>query len=53
MNPVIKKEDYKSYIANYKGSKDEEEDFIDFYKEFKGDMTHILEHIIGSDNSDT
>ena len=51
-HPEITKDDFTSYIEKFKGSKQEEEDLIKFYKDYKGNVTKILEHIIASDGSD-
>ena len=51
INPEINKSDYKSFIANYVGSEEEQNDLIEFYDKYEGDMTGILEHIIASENS--
>lgn len=52
MHPDITKDDVKDYAARYKGSEDEQEDLLDFYEEKEGDLTHILECIIASENTD-
>ena len=52
LHPEITKSDYKSYIATFKGSKQEEEDLLNFYKSQKGDIKGLLENIIASTNDD-
>ena len=48
----ISAEDIDSFATRYKGSADEEEDLVNFYEEFGGDLTKVLEHIPCSDNDD-
>jgi len=48
----VSKKDVKSYLATYKGSKEEEADLVAFYEEYGGDLTYILECIIGSESED-
>ena len=45
-------EDIDDFATRYKNSKDEEEDLIDFYENYDGDLTKILEWIPLSENSD-
>ena len=51
-HPEISKDDVTTYTNKYKGSKDEEQDLIKFYKNYHGNVTKILEHIIASETSD-
>ena len=52
MHPEITKEDYKSFAETYYGSPEERQDLIQYYEEFEGDMTKILEFIMCSRNED-
>ena len=52
INPEITTKDYDSYIARYRKSKEEEDDLINFYVDYEGDMKGLLENIIASENSD-
>lgn len=52
MHPEITKHDVRSFADRYRHSKDEEEDLIGYYQEHSGDITHILEEIICSENGD-
>jgi DnaJ family protein C protein 9 len=52
LHPEISKDDFTSYTDKFKGSAEEEEDLIKFYKDYKGNMKPILEHIIASEASD-
>lgn len=45
-------EDISTFATTYKGSTAEEEDLINFYRDFKGDMTQILMYIPLSEASD-
>ena len=45
-------EDIDDFATRYRNSKDEEEDLIDFYENYEGDLTKILEWIPLSENSD-
>jgi len=45
-------EDIEAFENGYKNSKDEEQDIINTYKKLKGDITHILDYIIGSEEED-
>ena len=44
--------DIKSFAERYRGSEEEEEDLIDYYERWEGDMTGILEEIPCSENED-
>ncbi|GAW82353.1 DnaJ domain containing protein [Plasmodium gonderi] len=48
----IKVEDILNYEKKYKNSQDEKEDLIQFYNKFNGNLTHILEYIPFSEESD-
>ena len=52
VNPEISKKDYKSYVATFRGSKQEEDDLIEFYEKYDGNMKGLLENIIASRNED-
>ena len=52
LHPEITKDDFKSYIKNFKNSDTEKSDLIAFYKQSKGDMRGLLENIIASENED-
>lgn len=52
MHPEITKEDVKSFTERYRGSDEEAEDLIDFYEEYEGDISGILECIMCSNNED-
>lgn len=45
-------DDIDDFATRYKNSSDEQEDLINFYEEFEGDVTKILEWIPLSTNSD-
>ena len=53
MHPQLQKEDIRTFAQRYRNTKDEEEDLLDFYEDNEGDLTHILEEIICSENEDT
>ncbi|KJP89963.1 hypothetical protein AK88_00419 [Plasmodium fragile] len=48
----IKVEDILNYEKKYKNSSDEKEDLIEFYNKYNGNLTHILEYIPFSEESD-
>ncbi|VWU52039.1 DnaJ protein, putative [Hepatocystis sp. ex Piliocolobus tephrosceles] len=48
----IKAEDILNYEKNYKNSKDEKEDLVQYYEKFNGNLKHILEYIPFSDETD-
>ena len=51
-HPEITKSDYKSFASEYQKSEEEEQDLLDFYEEYEGDITGILECIMCSENED-
>jgi DnaJ family protein C protein 9 len=52
MHPEITKSDFKSYIDGYRFSETENNDLLEFYEKYDGDMRGLLENIIASENSD-
>ena len=46
-------EDIDAYLRSYKGSKDEEEDVIDYFAAHAGDLSEILASIVGAVDSDS
>ena len=52
MHPEITKTDYKRFASEYKNSEEEQQDLLDFYEEYEGDITGILECIMCSENED-
>jgi len=45
-------DDITDFSSRYKNSKDEQEDLINFYEEYDGDLTNLLQFIPLSSNSD-
>lgn len=50
--PTITEKDIENFSLKYRGSDDEKQDLIEFYKKFEGDMTKLLEFIPLSNNND-
>lgn len=50
--PPVSKSDIQSYKMKYVNGKEEEEDIINFYNKYNGDLTKILEHIPFSEPDD-
>ncbi len=50
--PTINEKDIEDFSEKYRNSEMEEEDLIEYYEEYKGDMTNILEFIPLSTNDD-
>lgn len=48
----ITEDDIKKYEQDYKGSSSERADLIEYFNSNKGDVSRILEYIIGSGNDD-
>ena len=52
MHPEISKDDVRSFADRYRNSPEEEQDLLDYFLDRDGDITHILEEIICSNNDD-
>ena len=52
INPPIEKQQVEDFLADYRGTDEEAQDVIKFYKQTKGDVRGLLENIMGSENSD-
>jgi DnaJ homolog subfamily C member 9 len=52
VHPEIQEEEFVSYVEKYKNSTEEQNDLIQFYKKYKGDISGLIEHIIASENQD-
>lgn len=52
IHPELKKQDIKSFAERYRFSAEEERDLREFYEQYEGDVTHMLETIVCSENSD-
>ncbi len=50
--PTITEKDIEDFSVKYRDSEEEKEDLVNFYKEYNGDMTKLLEFIPLSTNSD-
>lgn len=50
--PKVKTEDIEEFGRMYKGSEEEKADLHQFYDDMEGDITHILEYIILSEEAD-
>lgn len=50
--PTINEKDIEDFSLKYRYSEMEKEDLIQFYKDYNGDMTHLIESIPLSTNED-
>lgn len=52
LHPEVTKQDIKGFAERYRHTPEEEQDLLEYYQDKNGDMTHILEEIICSQNED-